>query len=446
MQVILIIALILVPVLPVYNLQEDVDPFEVINSLDRFAGRQLWPGFDPSKIPIAIYDGEKTLLFRHPQPPEGFVKSGEHEDLWIHEGRHAKMVANTSVELGEVRTATIMLNMAKGKTVEEIAAVAAHEAFHVFQNQNHSDWMANTANQFVYPMDDAANYASLILEAKALARAMDAEEAEVSARWAAKVMALRTERYPSLSEVSLKYERGIELMEGTAHYVEYTALGKATDTEGLRKVYKPEQIRHRLYATGRALAVLLDRHSPGWKERLEAGPVRPLDLLLSDALSEVNSTPANFSAEEITEARKDADAAVKKLLAERKRCREEFLDAKGWSVVVEAAEGQPLWPQGFDPLNLMYLGGKEVLHNRWLKLGNSAGAFSMLDHKALTFAAGEHPLFNGVSKAIIAGLVSEPAVSEQDGQVKVETEGYNLEFSGATIKREGKVITVVLSK
>ena len=47
-----------------------VDPFAVVAALDRFAETPLWPGFEPSEYPLAIYDGERTLLMRHPSPPE----------------------------------------------------------------------------------------------------------------------------------------------------------------------------------------------------------------------------------------------------------------------------------------------------------------------------------------------------------------------------------------
>jgi len=37
------------------------------------AERALWPGFDPLAIPLAVFTGQQTVLFRHPQPPPEFV-------------------------------------------------------------------------------------------------------------------------------------------------------------------------------------------------------------------------------------------------------------------------------------------------------------------------------------------------------------------------------------
>jgi len=36
------------------------------------SGRSFWPGFDPLAVPLALYDGQATWLFRHPHPPPEF--------------------------------------------------------------------------------------------------------------------------------------------------------------------------------------------------------------------------------------------------------------------------------------------------------------------------------------------------------------------------------------
>jgi hypothetical protein len=53
-----------------------VDPFEVIAAFDHAAEAGLWPDFDATAYPIAVYDGDRTLLLRHPSPPEEFVPLG----------------------------------------------------------------------------------------------------------------------------------------------------------------------------------------------------------------------------------------------------------------------------------------------------------------------------------------------------------------------------------
>lgn len=48
---------------------------EVLAAYDEMAGRELWPDFDPGSVPLALFDGDITWLFRHPSPPEGFRPS-----------------------------------------------------------------------------------------------------------------------------------------------------------------------------------------------------------------------------------------------------------------------------------------------------------------------------------------------------------------------------------
>jgi hypothetical protein len=134
---------------------------------------------------------------------------------------------------------------------------------------------------------------------------------------------------------------------------------------------------------------------------------------------------------------------VEALLAERSARRTAFEARPGTRLVVEAAEGQPLWPQGFDPLNVHRVDGG-VLHTRFLRLGNEGGYVEMVvepgaEVEALTEAAGPHPLFNGVSRLVIAGL-TEPEVEEADGAVSLRARGVTLQLSGAAVEQsEGEV-------
>lgn len=418
------------------------DPCAVMLKLDEIAKMHLWPGFDLQQFPVAFYTGDQTFLFRHPQPPEDFVRSRERDDLWVYEGRHPQMIANTTMEIGGVITATILLDTAAGLPLEKVAAVTAHEIFHAFQHKHHPGWRINTANQFIYPMDDTDNYADLILESMAFASALDSADVTTSAQWAAKALAIRSDRYSRLSDDSIGYERGVELLEGTAHYIEYSTMGEAGDSNGLLTTYPPQQIRLRLYATGRALAALLDRFDESWKEQLEEDTARHLDLLLQKALSSKQVAPANFSEEEIASAKKAAEEGVGKLLAERKRLREEVISTNGWRITLAIIEGDPLWPRGFDPLNLLYLGENEVFHKRFLRLGNSAGNLSMLNLQAITVAAGEHPLFNGVKKVIIAGFEGEPSVDIDGEKVEIKADGFELSFTGAKVEFSGKEVRI----
>ena len=143
----------------------------------------------------------------------------------------------------------------------------------------------------------------------------------------------------------------------------------------------------------------------------------------------------------------DAEREVRGLTAARAERLATFAARPGWRVVIEAPPGAPIWPQGFDPLNMALLKDGGVLHTRFLKLGNEAGSLEAVDGEAdlesFTEAAGEHPLFNGMRRATIV-LPTEPAVSDSAGTVTVESPGFRASFRG-TAARAPQSITITLS-
>jgi hypothetical protein len=119
-----------------------------------------------------------------------------------------------------------------------------------------------------------------------------------------------------------------------------------------------------------------------------------------------------------------------------------FLGASGWRVVVETED--PVFPQGFDPWNVERLSAADVLHTRWIKLGNASGSLEVLDRHCLTEGAGKHPLFEGVARATITGLPSEPRIEETDGAVEISEKGLTLTLRGARVTRDGQTVTITL--
>jgi hypothetical protein len=123
------------------------------------------------------------------------------------------------------------------------------------------------------------------------------------------------------------------------------------------------------------------------------------------------------------------------------RARGGFAAKPGWCVVIDAGKSEPLWPQGFDPLNVERVGAERVLHTRFLRLGNGAGRLEVLNAEALTDGVGPHPLFQGVRRVQLTGL-AEPQLSEAEGKVGVRAPGLTLEFIGALVAQGDRLITV----
>jgi len=400
------------------------------------AARDLWPGFDPRTMPVAIFDGRQTWLFRHPSAPEGFEADPEHPGVRIFPGRHPSVTANTSTSLGGSETAVLLLDSIWASRTA-LAAVLIHESFHSFQRRRHPTWTANEVELFTYPADAAEALAVRRLETEALRRALAAASGAASACWTREALDARARRFARLPPGAVAYERGIEVVEGLAEYVEYRARNVPAPVAFPRAEYPADAVRQRGYAVGLAFARLLDRFAPAWREDLERRDSTTLDSLLGVAVRGRADSAAScaFGAAALEAARRDAVRDVAALHDQRAALRRAFLARSGWTLVIEA-EHPPLYPEGFDPLNVRRLSGGEILHTRWLKLGGPAGMVEVMGRAALTRAAGTHPIFEGVRSLTVAGLPGEPAVTEAEGRVTIVAEGVRASLVGATVERQ----------
>jgi len=418
--------------------------------LERIAARgTLWPGFDPLAVPLAVYDGSTSWLFRHPKPPAGFTRRANLIPLaWTFTGRFPAVTANSSAEIGGVPTATLLADGPRDSTAPAaLAAVAIHEAFHVYQRTHHPAWVGNEGDLLLYPVDNADLLALRRMESEALTRALDNQEAAGAACWARVALAVRGQRFGGMDSAFAAYERLTELNEGIAAYLQLRASGAATVTIPAEE-FLPEAVRLRIYSIGPALAFLLDRLAPSWKEQLEAGSAASLDQLLASALAlSVSTAACAFTPVEEAGARQRARidvAEVKARWAGRTRA---FDTLPGWRVVVQSAKGKPLWPQGFDPLNVDRAEGG-LIHTRFLKLGNDAGTLTAVDEasadiEARTVPVGPHPLFDGIDwvEVVVPG---RPVATRTATGIRIVGPGLSTEFKGAEMIESGKQLLVQL--
>ncbi len=419
--------------------------YALVAEVDRIAARTtLWAGFDPRRVPLAIFNGHTTLLFRHPSPPPEFISLSSRQGVYAFPGRHESVTANAPAKLSGVWTATAMLTPDRRRTLREQAALVVHEAFHVFQRERHPEWSANEVELFVYPFEDADALGLRRLETLALVRAETVREKGLASCWAASALKLRRERYARMPAGSAAYERGTELNEGLASYVEAIAAGRSKRSGLPPDDYAAGEVRQRAYATGRALALLLDRFDPDWKRRLEAGDKRPLDEMLEASLPPSKNMRCEIAPSDVRDAGARARLDALALLAKRVALKRDFLAQPGWKIELVAGDGAPLFPQVFDPLNVERAGAREVMHTRYLKLGNGAGVIEIINHASLTEGAGEHPLFNGVRRLTVTGLTAEPIVVESGGKTTITATDLKAELRVAEITRSGQTLLVRL--
>jgi hypothetical protein len=345
--------------------------------------------------------------------------------------------------IGGVQTATLMPPSAT-TPLRNRAGVLIHEAFHVFQRAHHKAWSANEAELFTYPFSDTAQITLQREELEALRRALVARR-RAGACWAKLAMDARARRLGILPPGAAQFERVTELNEGLATYVEKRAVGVADRNLLSETRFAPDMVRARAYQSGVAIARLLDRYSPSWRSILESNDSTALDVLLTNALTAAPRSSCSFSAAERANLRSESATDVAALVTRRSEARRNFIDKDGWSLSI-VSQTSPLFPQGFDPLNVQVVTPGEVLHTRFVKLGNEAGSIQVLGRASLTEAAGAHPLFNGVRRLTVTGLAAPPDVSARGDTVTVSAEGISGEFRGAAISREDRKVVVTLSK
>jgi hypothetical protein len=434
------ILVILVNVVPLHA-QTPPNPTAaaVLAEFDRLAVLPLWPNFDPRKIPVAIYDGERTILVRHPSPPAEFKPEG---DLRVFPGRYEAMNANTAVDLGGVKTATLVVDPKAGRSARDWASILTHETFHVFQRQHHPTWEADEGELFQYPVDDGSLLAARRLETEGFRRALAATDAKEAVCWTGQALERRRERFGRMAPGAVGYERGTELNEGLASFVENLSLGKTQGPDLPAAEYGAADLRNRAYAIGYAEAALLGRFDPAWRQTLEDGKASSLDELLARAIAGKPATCALPPAE-IAAAAERAKADVQQLDRTRRESLDAFLKRSGWRIEIVAA-AHPLALHGFDPLNVSLVAKGEILHRRYLELGDGISSLKILDAQALTKAAGEHPLFNGVKDLRMTGLAAEPKVRQEGDFTIIEAAGLTARLKGAKVEKGDGTLKVIL--
>lgn len=411
----------------------------LVSEFDRLAALPLWPGFAPAATPLAIYDGDSTWLIRHPAPPQEFEPVPRWSNARVSAGQHAAVRANTNVKIGEVPTATMLLPKSSGsRNWTRLAGTLIHETFHVYQAR-FPRWSGNEVEFFTYPVSDTTLQRLQRLESEAWRRATLGGKPQSC--WAREALRIRRERFAGLSPGAVGYERGNELNESLATWVETKATRAPVESLVPAAGFAPDGVRLRAYSVGPVLAYLLDRYAPGWPARLEADTMAYLDGLLEPALRQ-RRCDRRFTRSEIDSVASLAAREITVLVSARETARREFTERPGWTVTIDAAPNAPLWPQGFDPWNITPLDSHATLHQRWLKLGNEAGQIEVLNRTALTIGGGEHPLFTGVVRLVMTGLDSLPAIRADSLTTVVEAPGLAGRFKRVTVDTVGRAVRI----
>jgi len=415
------------------------------------AQRELWPNFNPLTIPLAFYDGNNTYLFRYPGIPEGFTELKDKEcDALFFSGRHPTVIASSIVNIEGTLSASLLIDKSHSRqTTTELASLAIHEAFHVFQAEGHPDWQADIGTLFLYPVEDEQLLALRRIETEALRLALTTDDIQEKRSWARRALNARNNRYDRMDADLSSFERKGELHEGLATYIESLSVERKT-VDLPKNGYRADNVRGRFYQVGHALAVLLDTFAPTWKTEFETNDAQSLDLYLGVTLEKEGeqSLHIDFTQSEIANFEKTASEDARKLINERSERKRIFDSRSGVRFSVVTSSTAPLRVNGIDPSNALIIDGG-VLHTRYIKLRHEKGQIEMLTLlndgvEAMTEAAGSHPLYSGFTKLIVVGL-NNIAVKTDGGSVSVESDGLSAYFEKARVDKSDTHITIYLN-
>ena len=431
------------------------DVFAFVRALDEACSRAAWPGFDPSAIPVALFDGERTVLLRHPSPPPEFLPMAGRPGVLVARGRHAAVTSNSTRDIGGVRTATVIATPAE--SVQRTMLAVIEEVFHVFWLARHPAFRPDEMARYAYPLEDADNLRALLVEDEALARALESRSTTETARWAAAALAARRGRVLAVAADVRAWETSLEMMEGAANYAARVAVGEPVQktADRLRAPRPADGIRWRFYDTGAALCFVLDRLSPGWKERGERTPDLTTVQQLDESLRASGAEPAALDAADSAAILARASADIVSLGTRREVVRAGLLGRPGGRIVIELEAGaQPLSVRRFDPINLMVLSGGEVAHPNYLTLESPQGSVELTNAAfvrgtfggtvGLSAPAGRHPLSAGIRRLTIVGVTASPVIGGDASTVTVEAPGVRIRLRAASGSVEGDLVRITV--
>lgn len=276
----------------------------------------VWPGYDAASRPLIVYrPGHWQVLLNPPagHPSEGWTAYPSSwpplsRPAWFDADGDPSLVGqlgfDTEAPGGLVAAIPLYEDLGPqyGNPVAVLFSFVVHESFHQFQRHRFAD--VNTPSEERYPTLDPENNALAAVEFLALRDAVEAlgrGDAETARDRAQMAVAVHVERMGHLDDDAREIERCLEVVEGTAKYVEtryvagfaaLCAAARAPKDAGVCPAFAgldapkwladdferrltdgaiapADMARNRLYPVAAAVALLLDTYAPEWKVAVE---------------------------------------------------------------------------------------------------------------------------------------------------------------------------------
>jgi hypothetical protein len=448
-----------------------------VRSIGAIASDSIWPGFRPDTIPLLfVFPGRGSALFGWSgAPPAGFapLPGG---GAWAQEG--AQGAASTSTTLGGRHAAQVVV---RALDVADLAGTAVHEAFHVFERASVAPGRRfgggeNSALTSRYPVFDVAAEAHFALEGRLLDDALRARDPAERRALARQFIAVREARHRRLPDEFAQFDRMAEINEGLAEYAlvrtlallardRDTAVAGAARSRLARQQQRlrtltldtAQSVRLRFYATGPAMARLLDAlQGPAWKRRLVDE-----NLALQEALALATGYRQGETALRQEALRRygaraleaEARDAVERLRASRRARLERVLARPGLQLVVDASRmaQHDVGLCGFDPQNILRVSPTVEMHMRWVRPCNTSTTFGEFNTPVVhDEGAGTLTAVLG-SEADVQVTAGGAPLRLADGErreavqdVKISSPAATYQAERATLERRGRVLRVTL--
>jgi hypothetical protein len=348
----------------------------------------LWPDYWPPDQAFIIYvPGRGALLVSAGEKPSSFEPltspslPGRLKGRAFWHGGDLPDVRRpfvTDYPIGMGKTAILADATELGE--EEIAKLLLHEQFHAYQAKAFKRY---AFAQFVDPLaikDRSAFAAGAETERRILAKALESEKPKTRRRLLQQYFALRRDRESDMPAEAIKVERGLELVEGTAHYVDLAGLailnGRPAGLKPLleARLQKPlgsqpgafvtHWFRSRSYATGAAITYFISLLDPGdWRSKLQAGaaPDQLLESLVGSPAPGAAPALARKARESMgyTAILRALEPAIRAGEKAELKSVEEFLAGAPYRVILEA-EKAGNGSAGFSANRMVQLGPETI--------------------------------------------------------------------------------------
>lgn len=401
-----------------------------------------WPGFDPLKYPLVVYDTEDTYLFRHPKPPKEFMLFKHRKDTYVFDGRYKGIWDCYETKFSGKYTAIVSVKPGLGNA-EYYSDTALHELFHVYQDECEELWPSSSSweSVFMYPRYDYKLYKTLRLEELALANALEANSADEGKGWARRAIILADKAYEMMPADCADMIRSRQMVEGLATYVDRQFHPRKNLADYLRRGFKPEEYYDRVYLTGDALALLLEDFNPKWKQTFNNKSVTWLEDMLRQGLGKGGYSCA-FSQEELEQADKEARGEMTEAIHRRISLNRSFDKTEGGMLIVEAGKESLYLVDGHTSGIKSVLGGKFV-SQRGIKIGNNC----------CTLEIGQYPVLldlcllkgnNAQTRRLVIRGLDNLELSSENDKLTVKCDRLNGEFSHAAYTFKDNKLTIML--